>query len=94
MMISCKKAAELTCQGLDRPLSIRQRMQLRFHVLMCRGCKAFMEQSRRLDQAIRQHFHDLDRATLEAEAQRLPPEACERIKQRLHEALHGHGPSQ
>ena len=92
MMISCKKAAELVCQSLDRPLSIRERLQLRFHLLMCRGCKAFMEQSRRLDEAIRKHFHELDRAKLEAQADELPPEACERMKQKLHEALHGREP--
>ena len=90
MMISCKKSTELICQSLDRPLSLWERMQLRFHLLMCRGCKGFMEQSRRLDELIQKHFHDLDIDKAELEAAKLSPEACERMKQKLHEALHEH----
>lgn len=89
MMISCKKSTELICQSLDRPLSLWEKAQLRFHLLMCRGCKGFMEQSRRLDALIQEHFHSLDMERLEAEGGELSPEACERMRQKLHEALHG-----
>ena len=91
MMISCKRSTELICQSLDRPLSVWERVQLRFHLLMCRGCKGFMEQSRQLDELIQKHFHDLDIDEAELEAAKLSPEACERMKQKLHEALHGRG---
>lgn len=93
MMISCRKATELICQSMDRPLGRWERVQLRFHLLMCRGCNGFMEQSRRLDALIRKHFQELDTDQLEAEAAGLSPDACERMKRKLHEALNarGHG---
>jgi hypothetical protein len=41
MMMSCRKATHLMSQELDRKLSTRERMALRFHVLMCSGCTNF-----------------------------------------------------
>ena len=88
MMISCKQAAELVCQSLDRPLSLWEKVQLRFHLLMCRGCKGFMEQSRRLDELIEKHYHEFTQAQLDG----LSEEACDRLKQKLREAA-GHPPT-
>lgn len=39
-MMNCKEATQLMSQGLDRRLSFRERMGLRLHLLICRGCEA------------------------------------------------------
>lgn len=90
MMISCKKAAELTCQSLDRRLSIWERTKLHFHLAMCRGCAAFRKQSLKLDELIARRFHadvNLSEQELREAIDRLPEETCQRMKQRLREAL-------
>lgn len=43
-MLSCKQASELVSQALDRPLSIRERWSVRFHLLICRACTRFSRQ--------------------------------------------------
>lgn len=89
MMISCKKAAELTCQSLDRPLSRWEQFKLWLHLTMCKSCGAFRKQSMELDRLIQQRFHkrvtddEFKRRVKDA----LSDESCNRIKQRLYEAL-------
>ena len=39
-MLSCKDATERMSQSLDRPLSVAETISLRFHLLICRGCRA------------------------------------------------------
>ncbi len=82
LMISCKKAAKLICEGLDRPLSFWERVQLRFHVMMCSACKAFQKQNEALLQVFEQRFQALSAPQMEA----LSEEACERLKRRIQEA--------
>ena len=43
-MLSCKQASELVSQALDRPLSIRERWSVRFHLFICRACTRFSRQ--------------------------------------------------
>ena len=43
-MLNCKKAAALMSQGMDRKLGLRQKMSLRFHLMMCSGCRNFSKQ--------------------------------------------------
>lgn len=40
-MNSCRRMTELMSQQLDRPLGVSERMGLRFHLVMCRGCRNF-----------------------------------------------------
>ena len=82
LMISCEKAAKLICEGLDRPLSFRERVQLRFHVTMCSACKAFQKQNEALLQLFEQRFRKLSASQMEA----LSEEACERLQRRVREA--------
>ncbi|MFP4174109.1 MAG: zf-HC2 domain-containing protein [Candidatus Hydrogenedentota bacterium] len=81
-MISCEKAAKLICEELDRPLSLLERAQLRFHVMMCSACKAFQKQNEALLQLFEQRFQALS-AT---HAETLSEDACERLKRRIQEA--------
>jgi predicted anti-sigma-YlaC factor YlaD len=41
MMMSCKQMTCLMSQQLDRNLSVSERMALRFHLMMCSGCRNF-----------------------------------------------------
>jgi hypothetical protein len=43
-MLSCKRAAKLALQGLDRPLRLRERVALRLHTLLCRLCGRYRRQ--------------------------------------------------
>ena len=44
MMLSCKEAARLVSQGLDRRLGLGERLALRLHLAICDGCKNFRKQ--------------------------------------------------
>jgi hypothetical protein len=44
MMLSCQEATELISRSMDRPLSLRERMSLFVHQLICRGCRTTEEQ--------------------------------------------------
>jgi hypothetical protein len=39
-MLSCKEATQLISQGMDRRLSLAERIGLHLHLLICRGCRA------------------------------------------------------
>ena len=43
MMISCKHASSLLSLAEDRTLSLKERVQLRLHLLICRCCLAFQK---------------------------------------------------
>ena len=44
MMLSCKEAARLVSQGLDRKLGFGERVMLRIHLGICDGCTNFKDQ--------------------------------------------------
>jgi len=54
-MISCKHATELMSQGLDRQLSLGERLRLRLHLFICIGCRNTLKHFRFLREAIRKH---------------------------------------
>lgn len=86
MMITCKKAAELTCQGMDRPLSLWETLRLRFHVLMCAACKGFQRQNEALHRLFEQRFRNPEVTGDDENLPRLPQHTCEQLKRRLREA--------
>jgi hypothetical protein len=43
-MLSCKEATRLMSEGQDRPLSLRERIALRLHTLICGGCHRARQQ--------------------------------------------------
>ena len=44
MMLSCKEAARLVSQRLDRDLGFGERVMLRVHLTICDGCTNFKDQ--------------------------------------------------
>lgn len=53
-MPSCKEVTRLVSEGLDRELGFGERVALRVHFMMCRGCRNFEDQLQRLRQAMRE----------------------------------------
>lgn len=77
-MLSCKKAAALSSQALDRRLSMREQAALYVHVAVCRVCRSYRRQLKLIRAAAAQFEHRL------AEGEDLDPVARERIRERLH----------
>jgi hypothetical protein len=44
MSLSCKEATQLLSQREDRKLTLGERVALRLHLVICRGCRAVSEQ--------------------------------------------------
>ena len=42
-MLSCHEATRLMSEAQDRPLAMGERLVLRTHVLICKGCRNFEE---------------------------------------------------
>ena len=74
-MLSCKQASHLLSQSLDRRLTLRERIALRFHLAICDFCRRFSQQLQQLIANIR-----LQREQIEQDAAiQLPPDARKRI---------------
>ena len=54
-MTTCKHATELMSQGMDRKLSLLERLRLRAHLLICSGCRNTRGHFRFLREAIHRH---------------------------------------
>lgn len=55
-MKSCRQITRLVSAALDRRLTLRERLQVRFHLLFCTGCARFERQLRFMRRAFRQRF--------------------------------------
>ena len=42
--MNCKQASQLFSKSLDRQLSWHERLEVRFHLLICKYCKRFSQQ--------------------------------------------------
>ena len=76
---SCREAARLQSRALDEKLSIRQRLGLRIHLLLCRWCRRYGKQIQFLRGAAREHPDSI----AEPLPQKLSDQARERIKRKL-----------
>ena len=43
-MYSCKQASELTSKAQDQPLSLREKISLRTHLMLCKICRRYANQ--------------------------------------------------
>lgn len=59
-MLSCKQASELVSQSLDRHLTIRERMSVRFHLLICAACARFSRQLAFMQVTIKKFIADTE----------------------------------
>lgn len=54
LLLSCRKAAELTERQSFAPLPAGQAVQLWLHARICAGCKAYQQQSKLIDSLLEQ----------------------------------------
>src|SRR5258708_1181160 len=76
---SCKQAARLQSEALDRTLSASERFGLRVHLLLCKWCRRY---GRHLS-FLRSAAHEWDETQSAEAPQRLSPEAREGINQSI-----------
>lgn len=55
MKLTCKEAARLISEGLDRKLSVAERTRLQLHVAVCKACERVTRQLEFLRRAARQY---------------------------------------
>lgn len=53
-MLNCKQNTELLSQALERPITLGEKISMRLHLLMCRGCRNFDKQLHFIHKAARQ----------------------------------------
>lgn len=81
-MLSCKDAARLVSESLDRHLGLGQRIALRVHLLMCVLCTRCQGQLLFLRRVL-QHYLDNIEEIAPLSSTALPREARQRIKAAL-----------
>ena len=54
-MLSCKEVSHLLSDGLDRKLTIGERIHLEMHLAMCKGCTNYRKQMNFLRAACRKY---------------------------------------
>ena len=54
MMISCKRATELVEIQFEKKLSFKQQFQLKLHLILCKVCDIYANQSQKLNQILAQ----------------------------------------
>jgi hypothetical protein len=58
-MLTCKEVTHLLSEGLDRKLTVAERMHLEMHLLVCTGCANFRKQMDFLRRACRRYADDV-----------------------------------
>ncbi len=79
MKYACEKVSQLASEQLERRLSLRERLVMRFHFLMCGACKHYHQNLLKLHEAL-----NIKRKEISKDAV-LPEEKRSRIHQSLQE---------
>jgi len=82
-MLNCRQVTRLVSQSMDAKLRWYQRLGMRIHLLYCVWCRRYAAQLRFLRRA----SHHLGEEQADAVPQRLPPEAKQRIRERIQESM-------
>lgn len=72
-------------QSLDRPLSFRERFEMKLHIFICAWCKRYLKQITQMQESVRLKAEK----EINNESSTLSNEARERIRERLKENLKG-----
>ena len=73
----CKEVVKIVSSSLERPLSLRERTVMKLHLIACKPCVRYFEQSSFLSSAVSKLDEDLKE---ELFTSRLSDEARDRIK--------------
>ena len=57
-MLTCKETSLLLSQAQERPLGMAERVTLRLHLLLCKGCRNFRAQLEVLRAVVRRYRDD------------------------------------
>jgi hypothetical protein len=79
LLPSCRDAARLQSDAMERPVAAARKPGLWFHLLICGWCRRYGRQIRFLCRAAEEHPERF----VEAGAEELKPEARERIKRKI-----------
>ncbi len=60
-MWRCKKASEFVSQSMERDMTLRERLFLRYHLLICRRCENFSKQLQVIRTACRSYLEKIDK---------------------------------
>ena len=86
---SCTDITRLLSQGMDQPLPWHVRCKIRVHFLICDLCRRYGRQIQFLRQAMRKFPERWEKSSgtnsADTPQRSLPPDAKERLKQRLRE---------
>jgi predicted anti-sigma-YlaC factor YlaD len=83
-MFSCRDATHLASARLDRPLTRRERLSLRFHLLICSACRLYTRQITTLSTLFQARAKSPELPTTDT----LSPEAKAKIKTALNTEAH------
>ena len=85
LLLECQEVSRLVTHSMDEPLTLRQRLRVRWHLLICRYCRNFQKQVFLLRNILRRK----SKTTLEEDKQEihLSKEAKERITKALREKI-------
>lgn len=81
-VLTCKDASHLISERQERPLTLRERLGLRLHLMICAYCRLYERQVDLMRRALRELGR---RAGQDAAGHELTPEARERIRKALAE---------
>ena len=83
-MLTCKEVSELVSQIPERPLSLRENLGIKMHLMICKLCSRFTRQMKFIARATNIFMQYPDECLDNSHATRLPDEARERIKKALY----------
>ncbi len=78
-MLNCREVSQLASESLDRKLTLKERIGLRFHLMMCKLCTRYVQQLKFMHQAI----SGMDENHVKGSGPRLSETARDRIRNQL-----------
>ncbi|MGH7599491.1 MAG: hypothetical protein ACREOI_24310 [bacterium] len=78
---TCKEVTRMASEAMERKLPLRQRLDMRLHLLICALCMRYVKQLQFMHDAVQQHAAQIE--TGAAQPSVLSDGARERMKQRL-----------
>ena len=78
-MLNCREVSQLASEALDRKLTLKERIGLRFHLMMCKLCTRYVRQLKFMHHAC----SGMDENQVTATDPRLSETARNRIRNQL-----------
>ncbi|MGH7451749.1 MAG: zf-HC2 domain-containing protein [bacterium] len=78
---ACKEVTRMASEAMERKLPLRQRFDMKLHLLICALCLRYVKQLQFIRDAVQQHAAQIENGAAPPSA--LSHDARERMKQRL-----------